>query len=278
MTNERQARAFVPGHVTGFFSTHRAADPAATGSTGAGIALADGARVTVKPGESVRLNGAPVEMTPVRGVLAALSIDASVHIETPLPVGAGFGVSGAAALGTALAGNQAFDCGRSLNDLITVAHCAEVQAETGLGDVVAQAAGGVSIRLAPGGPAHGDGDGIPAVGRIEYLSKGELSTREVLTSDTETLSAAGEKALSQLIDTPRLETLLSVSRTFARESDLLGEEVTDILEAVTSSGGDAAMAMLGRTAFATGTGLSDAGFDPQVTQIHHGGAHLLPVR
>jgi pantoate kinase len=35
------------------------------------------------------------------------------------------------------------------------------------------------------------------------------------------------------------------------------------------------MAMLGETVFALGTGLTDAGYDPAVTRIHHPGALVL---
>ena len=42
-------RAFVPGHVTGFFSVHPHDDPRRAGSRGAGIALADGVAVGLTP-------------------------------------------------------------------------------------------------------------------------------------------------------------------------------------------------------------------------------------
>jgi Predicted archaeal kinase (sugar kinase superfamily) len=274
MTTEHRARAFVPGHLSGFFSTHRTDDPAETGSTGAGVALAEGVDVFVEPGDGVSLNGEATTIGAVSRVLDALGVDGAVRIETTLPVGAGFGVSGAAALGTALAGNRAFDCRQTVNELVTVAHSADVNAETGLGDVVAQARGGASISIHPGAPPHGRADAIPATGRIEYLSRGTLSTRDVLSGDTQTLSAAGDAALDRLVDDPRMETLMSVSRTFARESGLITPEVQELVDEVTAAGGTGAMVMLGQTVFATGTGLTDAGYDPAVTQIHHGGAHL----
>jgi pantoate kinase len=44
---------------------------------------------------------------------------------------------------------------------------------------------------------------------------------------------------------------------------------------VAEAGGEASMAMLGETVFATGTGLTDAGYDAEVTAVHPGGATLL---
>lgn len=294
MAMERST-AFVPGHVTAFFSAHHAADPAAAGSRGAGVALTDGVRATVVPAAADRsdgidtaaptdstpavlLNGTPATIGVVDDVLAALGVagaTARVDLASDLPVGAGFGVSGAAALGTALAANDAFDSGRSENALVRIAHEAEVVRGTGLGDVVAQARGGIPIRLQPGAPGHGDLDGIAATARVEYVTFGELSTEAVLAGDTTPLSDAGERALTELRRDPTLPTLMSVSREFAERADLLVPEVAEAIEAVAAAGGSASMAMLGRTAFALGTGLSDAGYDPAVCRVDPTGARLL---
>lgn len=274
---QRSARAFVPGHVTGFFSAHPHDDPERTGSRGAGLTLSDGVTVSVEPaGESsVLLNGTPCAVDAVERVLASMDVTASVDAETSLPLGAGFGVSGAMALGTALAVNHAFERGRSENELVTVAHTAEVRAGTGLGDVVAQARGGIPIRLEPGAPGHGALDGVPETTRIEYVTLGELSTADVLSGDTETLSRAGEEALAALVEEPTLTTFMDASRRFARRTDLLTPEVREIVDDVENTGGDASMAMLGRTVFALGTGLSDAGYDASACHTHPAGMRLV---
>jgi len=273
---ERSASAFVPGHVTGFFSTHPDDDPARAGSRGGGLALADGVTVTVERGAGLTIDGDAIEMAAVSRVLEALDVEARVAAEADLPLGAGFGVSGAVTLGTALTANAAFDCRRSVNELVAVAHEAEVMAGTGLGDVVGQAHGGVPLRLAPGAPEHNELDAIPTRARVEYVSFGGLSTEEVITGDTETLSAAGERALRTVVGEPTLPAFLRASRRFAREADLLTDPVREAVEAATDAGGDAAMAMLGETVFSLGTGLSDAGYDPTVTSVHPAGATLFP--
>ncbi len=278
MSDGEAATAFAPGHVTGFFSVQRADDPERTGSRGAGITLSAGVTTSVSSSDEtrVRLNGREVDVESVTRVLAALDATAEVSAETPLPLGAGFGVSGAMALGTALAANSAVDAGLSANDLVAVAHAAEVEAGTGLGDVVAQARGGVPIRVEPGAPAHGRLDGVPDAGRVEYVSFGGLSTSEVIGGDTETLSAAGEDALASLREHPTLPRFMALSRGFSREAGLLDGEVEAAVDAVTDAGGEAAMAMLGRTVFALGTGLSEAGYDPEVCRVHPAGATLDP--
>jgi len=277
MSRSRET-AVVPGHVTGFFSAHPATRAAAAGSRGAGVTLSTGVTVTVTPTDaatSLALNGEPTSVGAVADVLDALGVRARVEMTTDLPVGAGFGVSGAAALGAAMAANAAADCGRSENDLVRIAHEADVERGTGLGDVVAQARGGVPLRLEPGAPQYGSLDGIPASPRVEYVSFGPLSTADVLAGDTDRLSAAGTDALDRVTDDPRLETFMAASRAFAERANLLSPPVEAAIDAVSAAGGSAAMAMLGQTVFALETGLSDAGYDPHVCRTHPSGARLL---
>ncbi|MFB6128188.1 MAG: pantoate kinase [Halorhabdus sp.] len=272
-----RARAFVPGHVTGFFSVVRTDDPTTTGSRGGGIALSDGVRVTVEPAPetTMTIDGRTVQIEAVERVLDALEVEATVIGETNLPIGAGFGVSGAMALGTALAGNAVFDRRLSRDELVTVAHGAEVQAETGLGDVVAQAAGGLTLRLEPGDPTENRLDAIPARSRVEYVTFGELDTATVIGGDTDRLTRAGEQALSTVVGEPTVEQFMYASRRFAREADLLTDKVRDVITDVAAVDGEASMAMLGETVFALGEGLSAAGYDPQVCQIDPAGATLV---
>ncbi|EMA46204.1 pantoate kinase [Halobiforma nitratireducens] len=273
-----EATAFVPGHITGFFSAHSHDDPTKAGSRGAGLTLTDGVEVRVEPASAsestVVLDGEEIEIEPVETVLETLDAPARVEAESDLPLGAGFGISGAMALGTALATNRVFQRQLSTNELVTIAHGAEVQAGTGLGDVVAQAHGGIPIRLEPGGPQDNKLDSIPARARVEYVSFGELSTTEVLSGDTDQLTEAGRTALSRVVEEPTLLSFMYASRLFARETGLLTDRVAETIADVADEDGQASMAMLGETVFALGTGLSDAGYDPSVCATHPAGGVL----
>lgn len=272
------ARAFVPGHVTAFFAPHSHENPLRAGSTGAGFTLDDGVDVTVTPAPdtAIQVNGTTLNMDPVERVLSVLDATVTVEAQTPLNIGTGFGVSGAMALGTALAVNAATDGDRSENELIRIAHRAEVEAGTGLGDVVAQARGGIPIRLAPGAPGYGELDGIPHPTRLEYVSFGNLSTPAVLSGDTSPIRTGGQAALAELRETPRLEKLFELARIFAKETDLLTDRIERVIDDVRAEGGEAMMAMLGETVVALDTGLSDAGYDPSVCHTHPGGATVSP--
>lgn len=270
------AAAFVPGHVTVFFSPQWHDDPARTGSTGAGLTLADGVsvRFEVASSTAVTVNGDAVEVEPVERVLDALAATGRVAIQTSLILGEGFGVSGAMALGTALAVNRALDGARSENELIAVAHAAEVESNTGLGDVVAQARGGIPIRLAPGAPPHGELDGVPAVANVEYRSFGEISTADIITADVTALQAAGERALAALRAQPTLDSLFAAGRRFARETDLLTPRVDAVIDDVQAAGGQATMGMLGETVVALDSGLTDAGYEANSSETHPSGSSL----
>lgn len=272
----RVTQVFVPGHLTGFFTVDSDDDPTIAGSRGAGITLTEGVTVTVRRADepAVVLNGEPVTMEAVDRVLDTLSANVRVRGVTDLPVGAGFGISGAMALGAALGTNAILDRGLSENELVTIAHGAEVQAGTGLGDVVAQARGGVPVRLEPGGPHENVMDGIPARAPIEYLSRGGLDTASVIGDDTDDLTDAGEAALSHVVRDPTLDEFMHASRRFSREADLLTDDVREIVTDVTAASGEAAMGMLGQTVFALERGLTTAGYDAERCRIHAGGATL----
>ncbi|ELY50061.1 pantoate kinase [Natronolimnohabitans innermongolicus] len=273
-----EATAFVPGHITGFFSAHPDDDPTKAGSRGAGVTLTDGVEVTVEQTtaaeSTIVLDGEELPIDPVETVLETLEVTARVEATSDVPLGSGFGVSGAMALGTALAANHVFERALSRNELVTIAHGAEVQAGTGLGDVVAQASGGVPIRLEPGSPQVNRMDAIPARARVEYVTFGELSTADVLSGETDQLTAAGKQALSRVVEEPTLLSFMYASRLFAREAELLTDRVARTIGDVTDADGQASMAMLGETVFALGTGLSDAGYEPSVCATHPAGAML----
>src|SRR3990170_3198834 len=62
----------------------------------------------------------------------------SVNIESPLPLGCGFGISGAATLATLYALKNYFDIEISYMDLAKIAHKSEIENKTGLGTIATQ--------------------------------------------------------------------------------------------------------------------------------------------
>ena len=279
------ARAFVPGHAAGFATVDRHDDPTKAGARGAGLALSAGVTVTVRPAEerSVELDGEPVDLDAVERVLDTLEARVAVHGASDLPRGAGLGVSGGMALGTALATNRALDRGLSVNELVTVAHGAEIQAGTGWGDVVGAARGGAPVRLEPGGPHENVVDAIPEPARVEYHVLGEAGSdtatggSEALPVAGDELTAAGERALSAVVRDPTLSTFMEASRRFVRETGLLTDRARGVIEDVAAAGGSATMTASGETVLALGSGLSEAGYDAGACRLHPGATVEEPV-
>jgi len=248
-------KAFAPAHITGFFYVHDDAEPLRMGSCGCGFTLEGGARTTARPADDtgVYLDGTLSEAATTRAVIELLGCR-PVRVESRLdvPVGGGFGASGAGAFSTALALNQALCLGKTYNELSYVAHVAEVKNRTGLGDVAGMTLGGIVIRLRPGTPFTLDR--IPIASQdIYYVHFGPISTKSVLSDPKEKalINETGKKCLKALLRKPTFERFMQLSREFSISTGLIGERALGAVEAVEAEGGMASMAMLGDTVFST---------------------------
>ncbi|MDP2845484.1 MAG: pantothenate kinase, partial [Candidatus Methanoperedens sp.] len=110
MQQKNLSQAFAPAHISGIFIIDMKKDPILSGSMGCGICLEDGAvtKVCAAKETTVKINGA-VAKAPTTLTAIKLLTSQPVLVETTLnvPIGAGFGASGAGALSAALALNQA---------------------------------------------------------------------------------------------------------------------------------------------------------------------------
>jgi pantoate kinase len=212
----REFAAFCPGHITGIFQIcDQTADPLKEGSRGAGVSIAKGVTTRVRIRNSsknsfkIRINGKTKSAKVSERVINAFfsrvekNYRITVDHDVEIPIGSGFGSSGAGSLSSALALNEAFGCGLSLIEAAQVAHIAEVECKTGLGTVIAETSGGLEIRTKPGGPGVGQVKTIPIEGDyvMACLSFGPISTKEVLTNEKirERINEFGGKLLDQLI-------------------------------------------------------------------------------
>ena len=295
--------AFAPAHITGFFAAISDHDPVKSGSVGCGLCLETGvtARVTTGTtgstgttgtpdtpditgsGTLIRLNGKQIDLPTVEYVIESLQgIRHSrlvVDLAADVPLGYGFGVSGAAALATALAVNADHVQGLTVEQAAVVAHSAEVVNRTGMGDVAGQYTGGLVIRTAAGAPGVGAVKKVPVDAmEVSWVCLGEISTSSVLDDKKtmERINILGQRALKALLKRPELEHFMSLSRDFAFETGLVSPGAADAIEAVEASGGLASMAMLGDTVFALGDGSALMEFGPVgSSRIGTAGAHNL---
>lgn len=248
-------KAFAPSHITGFFYAHDDPDPLKMGSCGCGFTLESGVHTTAWPSSAteVYVDGMPSEASTTRTVIELLT-DKPVHVESDidLPIGGGFGASGAGAFSTALALNSALGLGKTYNELAYAAHVAELKNKTGLGDVAGMTLGGIVIRLKPGTPFTLDR--IPVETKDIYcVHFGPISTKGVLSDAREKarINDSGKRCLNELLKKPTFEHFMRLSRGFSVETGLISDKALDAVEAVEAFDGMASMAMLGDTVFST---------------------------
>ncbi|MFP4228861.1 MAG: GHMP kinase [Salinivenus sp.] len=237
--------ATAPGSITTIFAPRDG-----EASLGVSFATADGAQVTVAPAAEtgVFLDGERASIAPVAGVLRRLGATAEVRVETQVPIGCGFGVSGAATLATALAVNDMAGLGHSRDELVQASHRAEVEAGTGLGDVFIQAQGGLVWDCGEGLQR------VPCTEPLGYASFGNIATADVLGDEAavRTVKRVGENALTDLDPAAGLRPLFEASWAFAKRTGLATERVEQVVSAVRANGGAATMAMVGETVVSVG--------------------------
>jgi len=236
--------AHAPGSVTVIFDPQEG-----DRSHGISFATADGATVAVEPADEpvLILDGGRAEVEAVSRVLRRLNVTAAVHIATELPIGCGFGVSGAATLGAALAANAEWTLGHDRDALVEAAHKAEVAAGTGLGDVFVQDRGGLVWDRGNG--LHR----VPRTDRIEYTTFGGIATADVLRDNRkmERVASAGRAALEAADPEGPLSSLFRTAWAFAERTGLAPEPVTDAVQSIQLAGGAGTMAMIGATVVGT---------------------------
>jgi pantoate kinase len=276
------AKAFAPAHISGIFIIDIKNDPSLSGSMGCGFCLEDGAVTQVRPAKEtiIRINGT-VTQAPTTLSAIGLLTEEPVLVDTTfkIPIGAGFGASGAGALSAALALNECLSMNLTLKDLSHAAHCAEVTNRTGLGDVTGMTFGGMVARKKAGAPFLGIIDKIPCRNTmISWISLNGISTKSVLTDDLKKkdINRSGKARLKELLKKPTIENFMIQSAAFAKDIELMSPGVRDSIEAVEAAGGLASQAMLGDTVFA----MNDNGALLEFGEVHKSrisntGAHLL---
>jgi pantoate kinase len=261
-----QSSVFVPGHITGFFEIYLDNEnPLRCGSRGAGFCIDSGAIVDVRLKKSekqkidVTINGEPAPYADtsrrvVDFLLGSEPYDVKIDTALQLPVSQGLGMSGAGALGAAIAIDRALGLKTDREILIGYAHSAEVESRTGLGDVIAQSRGGLELRTEPGAPPYGNIEVQPWEADILLVViEPPLSTKRVLTSPDhqDIINAIGSEMLKLYRENQTPANFLELSRRFTVDTGLASEKLNEALEAVPEGYG-AGMAMLGNTLFIAG--------------------------
>ena len=247
---------FVPGHITGFFNIENHEVSLKNGSCGAGFLLSRGVKTTISPANRLTIDVNKGDETVIEEVLNILEVESEFKItqDIQLPIGAGFGTSAASALSLTLAINEFLDLGYSMDLCGQIAHMAEINLGGGLGDVIAQTGKGLVLRTKPGAPGIGEIKSFRQDVFIAYKTFGPIKNEDIISDShhREVISQSGLKYLELFEKESTLDNFLSFSNKFAHETNLMTEEVENLINYFNSSSDilGSSMAMLGNTVFA----------------------------
>ncbi|BBD73050.1 GHMP kinase [Sulfodiicoccus acidiphilus] len=129
-----------------------------TGSVGVSLTLGPPMRARARRGVGLTFNGMSIEL-PNLDYLKELG-EVRLEVDSAVPLGYGYGLSGALSLAYALAATEIYGVNRWR--ALRTAHVAEVLSGNGLGDVLSQfTGGGVVYRKSPGAPGVGEAEPVP---------------------------------------------------------------------------------------------------------------------
>lgn len=263
----REASAFAPGHLTGFFKIcDQHEDPLLKGSRGAGASIARGVRtqVTAEPSEktdySIFIDGkerssAFVSENVLEKMLEKLGEPHRIVVEhtVEVPLGAGFGSSGGGALTLSMALNEVLRLRMSFTETARVAHVAEIECRTGLGTVFAATVGGFGALVKAGGPGIGEAVKYDRSGELSvvYLHYGPMATKDALSNPSlrMKINELGGNLVDRIKDDLRPDLFMEFSRKFTDHVGITTPRLMRILKAADDEGIPCAMAMFGEVVF-----------------------------
>jgi pantoate kinase len=274
-----KSSVFTPAHITGFFQIIDHSNPLKMGSRGAGVVLDKGVTTQVKicegegkcivriddkyESEDTSISYKVVDLIKKKFKLENKKVfeNKQIKIEhhVQVPIGTGFGVSAACALGTSLGVVKALNIPLSYNQAASIAHLAEIEMQSCLGDVIAELSGGMVLRLKEGAPGFGRVDRIiqkdsKSNDSLFIITKtlGQMETAEIIRDPNykKNINQRGRSLLVELLKSPYSQTFLKLSRKFAEDTSLMSPEVLELVKIWEDETMGASMAMLGNTAFA----------------------------
>ncbi|MCK4428897.1 MAG: hypothetical protein KAU95_00870 [Candidatus Aenigmarchaeota archaeon] len=258
-----KVKAFAPGHISSIFRICSHSRNCLTGSRGAGIVIDKGVETEVRlkksSGIKIFFNNKQIDFR-VSEVMTRKMLKScdglEIYHKTELPLGAGFGISGASILSLGLCLNKLFDLKLSLNNIGKIAHETEVELGTGLGDVGPMLTGGIEMRKKEGAPGYNIIDCINSTENdFQCFSFGGISTKDIIKSDKrkKLINKYADVCLGKLFGNPTFENFMEQSNKFAEKTNLMSARLKIAIEKLNSFPNcHASMIMLGESGFVFG--------------------------
>ncbi|RLG80292.1 MAG: hypothetical protein DRO13_04070 [Thermoprotei archaeon] len=270
---KKRARARAAAGLSGFFAPHIAGTLRETGAIGGGLGI-DGAvkaDIAVELGEKQEIvvrnviNGEELDSCIARYIVEKLFAEAGVpggrvHIEQEIavPIGGGYGTSGASALAIAYALSRALGLASTPDTVAEIAHEADIVCKTGLGTVVGimQPCRGITLVAKPGGPGLALVKCIPLDQSLRAITAfyAPIPKNSILTSriQLERVRKEGLAVLKSIEENPSPENFMEQCRSFAKKTGLITPRIERVLASLRSVEGviGASMNMIGEAVFA----------------------------
>ncbi len=261
--------AFCPAHITGFFKAHlenHQGNLENLGSMGAGFSIKQGVttrviidkknnhdsnfRITTKGYQSDKTDVSEFVLNEFLKIVDFKDKFFDIEHEISVPVGYGLGSSSAVALSLSFALDQALDTKLDKNTIGQIAHNAEVNCKTGLGDVLASFHGGFEIRVKPGAP------GIGAVKKIStdkisviMICFSPISTNKFIKERLSQINGLGGKMVNKLLESKDYQHFQDMSLEFAKYVNVMTPRMQKIVNELTQNNIKCGIALFGETIF-----------------------------
>ncbi|MCV0430857.1 GHMP kinase [Nitrosopumilus sp.] len=264
-----EAKAFCPAHITGFFKAHLddgQKNLENLGSMGAGFSIKQGVTTKVKihtkenqkSNFKIKTNGYQSDKTDVSEFVLNEFLKLGefskyffeIEHEISIPVGYGLGSSSAVALSLSYALDQALQTNLEKTIIGKIAHNAEVNCKTGLGDVLASYHGGFEIRVKPGAPGIGHVEKILTEKiSIIMICFSPISTNKFIKEQLSKINGLGGKMVNRLLESKDYYHFQDMSLEFAKYVDVMTPRMQKIVKELSKNEIKCGIALFGETIF-----------------------------
>jgi len=264
-----EATAFCPAHITGFFKAHLEDNHnnlENLGSMGAGFSIKEGvtSTVEVQTKENQEKNfqiitqGYESDKTDVSEYVLNEFLKLGefsnkffvIEHNISIPVGYGLGSSSAVALSLSYALDQALNTNLEKRIIGQIAHNAEVNCKTGLGDVLASYHGGFEIRVKPGAPGIGKVEKINTEKiSVIMICLSPISTNKFIKERLSQINGLGGKMVKKLLESKNYKHFQDMSLEFAKYVDVMTPRMEKIVDELSENKIKCGIALFGETIF-----------------------------
>ena len=265
----REAKAFCPAHVTGFFKAHlddEQSNSENLGSMGAGFSIKQGVTTQVKIQSKdnqkshfkISTQGYQSDKTDISEYVLDEFLKLGefydkffdITHEISIPVGYGLGSSSAVALSLSYALDQALETRLDRTKIGQIAHNAEVNCKTGLGDVLASYHGGFEVRIKAGAPGIGNVEKIPTEKiSILMICFSPISTNKFIKERLSQINGLGGKMVNRLLESKNYEHFQDMSLEFANYVNVMTPKMQKLVDEFTKNKLKCGIALFGETVF-----------------------------